>query len=79
MGGLSLSNLYVALSRSSGQSTIRILCDFDENIFKTPQNPKLLVENDRLRLLNEKMLKEWTDAGGESRMSRITGGEGSAS
>ena len=29
-GGLSLFNLYVALSCSSGQSTIQILCDFDK-------------------------------------------------
>ena len=61
VGGLSLFKLYVALSRSSGQSTIRILRDFDENIFKTPQNSDLVVENKRLKLLNERTLKEWTD------------------
>ena len=60
---------------SSGQSTIRILRDFDENIFKTPQNPDLLVENERLKLLNEKALKEWTDAG----RNRDTSEEGSTS
>ena len=31
--GTSLFNLYVALSRSSGKSTIRMLRDFDERIF----------------------------------------------
>ena len=30
---LSLFNVYVALSRSSGQSTIRLLKDFEEDVF----------------------------------------------
>jgi len=32
-GGLSLFNLYVALSRSSGRDVIRLLRDFDDQIF----------------------------------------------
>ena len=32
-GGLSLFNLYVALSRSSGRETIRLLRDFDDELF----------------------------------------------
>ncbi|KAI6008656.1 hypothetical protein BKA83DRAFT_4431971 [Pisolithus microcarpus] len=34
-GGLNLFNLYVALSRSSGHETIRLLRDFDEKLFGT--------------------------------------------
>ncbi|KAI6011526.1 hypothetical protein BKA83DRAFT_4382230 [Pisolithus microcarpus] len=34
MGGLNLFNLYVALSRSSGHETIRLLRDFDEKLRK---------------------------------------------
>ena len=34
-GNLSLFNLYVALSRSSGRDTIRLLRDFDDEIFLT--------------------------------------------
>jgi hypothetical protein len=33
-GGLSLFNLYVALSCSAGRSTIRLLRDFDEKVFE---------------------------------------------
>ena len=40
-----LFNLYVALSRRSGKSTTSTFRDFDNNIFQTPQCPKLLVEN----------------------------------
>ncbi|KAG1754640.1 hypothetical protein EDB19DRAFT_1626651, partial [Suillus lakei] len=33
-GGLDVFNLYVALSRSSGRSTIRLLHDFDDELLK---------------------------------------------
>jgi hypothetical protein len=33
-GSLSLFTLYIALSRSSGQDTIRLLQDFDEQTFQ---------------------------------------------
>jgi len=62
-GGLSLFNLYVALSRSSGRSTIRLLRDFDQKVFQAAHCPELLAENDRLDNLNDQTLKEWKNAG----------------
>jgi len=61
-GGLSLFNLYVALSRSSGCQTIRLLRDFVMKVFQGAHCPELLAENDRLEYLNEKTLKEWKEA-----------------
>jgi hypothetical protein len=57
-GTLSLFNLYVALSRSSGRSTIRLLRDFDDNLFKKPHDMALMVEDDRLDKL-DKLTKVW--------------------
>jgi hypothetical protein len=53
-GGLSLFNLYVALSRSSGRETICLLRDFDDELFMKSHDPMLLAEDDRLKALNEK-------------------------
>ena len=36
-GGLMLFNLYVALSRSSGRSTLRLLRDFDDKLYRNRQ------------------------------------------
>ena len=47
-GGLSLFNLYIALSQSSGQSSIRLLHDFNIKVFQAGHCAELLVENDRL-------------------------------
>jgi ATP-dependent exoDNAse (exonuclease V) alpha subunit len=52
-GSLDLFNLYVALSRSSGRGTIRLLRDFNEEIFKQRHSAELLQEDDRLEWLNE--------------------------
>ncbi|KAJ7791199.1 hypothetical protein B0H14DRAFT_2367909 [Mycena olivaceomarginata] len=38
-GKLSLFNLYVALSRSSGQETICLLRDFDDQLFMQAHDP----------------------------------------
>ena len=46
--GLSLFNLYVALSRSSGRNTIRLLRDFDDETFLQAHVPELLEEDERL-------------------------------
>ena len=59
-GGLSLFNLYVALSRSSGRSTIRLLRDFNDEIFKAAHDPELLAEDDRLDYLDEVTKKWWS-------------------
>jgi len=50
-GGLSLFNLYVALSRSSGRES-SLLRDFDD---------VLLAKDDRLDALNEQTLRWWKE------------------
>lgn len=47
-GGLSLFNLYVALSRSSGRATIRLLRDFDDELVLQAHPAPVLDEDDRL-------------------------------
>ena len=49
-GSLSLFNLYVALSRSSGRSSIRLLRDFDDKLFMASHNPALVDEDERLNI-----------------------------
>ncbi|KAI0245741.1 hypothetical protein BJV78DRAFT_1084553, partial [Lactifluus subvellereus] len=53
-GSLSLFNVYVyvALSRSSGRSTIRLLRDFDNELFAHSFDPDLLQEDERLEALD---------------------------
>jgi ATP-dependent exoDNAse (exonuclease V) alpha subunit len=46
-GGLDLFNLYVALSRSSGRESIRLLQDFDNKLFQKSHDSVLLAEDDR--------------------------------
>ncbi|KAJ6622669.1 hypothetical protein B0H10DRAFT_2340322 [Mycena sp. CBHHK59/15] len=58
-GGLSLFNLYVALSRSSGRETIRLLRDFDDTMFQKGHKAELLAEDERLEALNKKTLEWW--------------------
>ena len=57
-GTLSLFNLYVALSRSLGQDTIRLLRDFDERHFLSCHDTHLMDEDDRLEKLDQ-ITKEW--------------------
>ncbi|KAJ7482441.1 hypothetical protein FB451DRAFT_1029725 [Mycena latifolia] len=58
-GGLSLFNLYVVLSRSSGRETIRLLRDFDDTMFQKGHEAELLAEDERLEALNKKTLEWW--------------------
>jgi len=58
-GGLNLFNLYVALSRSSGRSTIRLLRNFDDKLFQASHGPELIVEDDRLETLNAETKEQW--------------------
>ncbi|KAJ4501177.1 hypothetical protein C8R41DRAFT_749738 [Lentinula lateritia] len=51
-GKLNLFNLYVALSRSSGRDTIRLLRDFDQQTLMAGHEPELMEEDDRLEKLN---------------------------
>ena len=51
-GSLSLFNLYVALSRSSGRETIRLLRDFDDQLFQKEHDQALIREDARLETLD---------------------------
>jgi ATP-dependent exoDNAse (exonuclease V) alpha subunit len=53
-GTLSLFNLYVTLSRSSGRASIRLLCGFDDKLFMASHDPALVDEDERLENLNIK-------------------------
>ncbi|KAI0049248.1 hypothetical protein FA95DRAFT_1489493 [Auriscalpium vulgare] len=56
---LSLFNIYVALSRSSGRDTIRLLRDFNEQLFFQAQDQYLTLEDERLRQLNGETKQWW--------------------
>ena len=58
-GSLSLFNVYVALSRSSGRDTIRLLRDFDDKIFRNLHDTYLMEEDSRLERLDRKTAGEW--------------------
>ncbi|THH11175.1 hypothetical protein EW146_g8134 [Bondarzewia mesenterica] len=58
-GKLSLFNLYVALSRSSGRDTIRLLWDFDDKLFLTSHSDALMAEDERLLQLDETTKTAW--------------------
>ena len=60
-GTISLFNLYVALSRSSGRSTIRLLRDFDERILRQKHDTLLLAEDDRIIRLDRTTRNAWTE------------------
>jgi hypothetical protein len=53
-GSLTPFNVYVALSRSAGHSTIRLLRDFDDLIFLKAFNIDLTQEDEHLQGLVEK-------------------------
>ena len=57
-GALDLFNLYVALSHSSGRESIRLLRDFDDELFKKSHDPALLAEDDRLDKM-DRITKAW--------------------
>ncbi|KIK21826.1 hypothetical protein PISMIDRAFT_103327 [Pisolithus microcarpus 441] len=60
-GGLNLFNLYVALSRSPGRSQLRLLRDFDNNIFLKSHCNELLMEDDRLVIENDRTRCWWNE------------------
>ncbi|KIK21007.1 hypothetical protein PISMIDRAFT_104735, partial [Pisolithus microcarpus 441] len=55
-----LFNLYIALSRSSGRSSIHLLQEFDDDVFWKSHCNKLLLEDDRLEEENNKTLNWWS-------------------
>ena len=58
--GLSLFNLYVSLSCSSRHKTIRLLWDFDDEMFLQAHEPELIDEDERLKEM-DKITGEWWD------------------
>jgi hypothetical protein len=54
-GTLSVFNLYVALSRSAGRHSIRLLRDFDSKLFKLKHDQKLLDVDARLESLDAEL------------------------
>ena len=51
-GSLNAFNAYVALSRSRGRDSIRLLRDFDDKLFMTHPSSELAAEDDRLEWLD---------------------------
>jgi hypothetical protein len=58
-GGLSLFNIYVALSRSSGRSTIRLLRNFNDKVFQRAFDTDLTLEDERLEQLDRLTHSLW--------------------
>ena len=58
-GTLTLANVYVALSRSSGRDTIRLLRPFDVDVLLQPLDENLQVEDTRLSQLNRQTKLWW--------------------
>ena len=67
-GGLSLFNLYVALSRSSGRDSIRLLRDFDDKLFEKPHDWALIQEDERLEVL-DRQTRIWYEQVVQAQMS----------
>ena len=65
-GKLSLFNLYVALSRSSGRESIRLLREFDDEIFLESHEPELVLEDERLDELDNTTKFWWQKMNSES-------------
>lgn len=58
-GSLSAFGVYVALSRSRGRSTIRLLRDFDDVLFQNHPSEDLRLDMIRLEKLNKETMKAW--------------------
>lgn len=58
-GSLSAFGIYVALSRSRGRNTIRLLRDFDETLFQNHPSEDLRMDMMRLERLDAETKKEW--------------------
>lgn len=70
---LTLFNLYVALSRSSGRETIRLLRDFKDGMFQQTHETELLEEDDWLEELDRMTTKWWRDMGRNMREQDLYG------
>ncbi|KIO23538.1 hypothetical protein M407DRAFT_9370 [Tulasnella calospora MUT 4182] len=58
-GSINGFNAYVALSRSSGRDTIRLLRDFDDVLFTKAPCDKLTDEDTRLEALDKETHRKW--------------------
>jgi len=58
-GKLTPFNVYIALSRSSGWETIRLLRDFEESLFTTTPCVVLEEEDKRLEMLDRETYDAW--------------------
>jgi len=58
-GSISPFSIYVALSRSRGRDTIRLLRDFDPNLFQNHPSEDLRQDMRRLEKLNEETMNDW--------------------
>jgi ATP-dependent exoDNAse (exonuclease V) alpha subunit len=58
-GRLTPFNIYVALSRGTGQETIRLLRDFDVSLLQQHPSEFLRLEDERLQKMNDATKKIW--------------------
>jgi hypothetical protein len=56
---MTVQQTYVALSRSRGRNTIRLLRDFDEDLFQHPPSEALRLDMERLEALNRVTKERW--------------------
>ena len=62
-GSLTPFNIYVALSRGTGRSNIRLLRDFDARLLQQHPSEYLRLEDERLKVLDEKTKALWEKRG----------------
>ena len=62
-GSLTPFNIYVALSRGMGRDNIRLLRDFDEKLLQQHPSEYLRLEDERLKMLDEKTKTLWDKRG----------------
>ncbi|KAL1743267.1 hypothetical protein HDZ31DRAFT_41346 [Schizophyllum fasciatum] len=59
-GQLSLFNVYVALSRSTGRNSIRLIRGYDRDVFLRAHEPELIEEDERLDHLDSETNERWS-------------------
>lgn len=69
-GGLTPFNAYVALSRSSGRDTIRLLRGFNDDLFKKVPCHKLAADEERL-IKDAEATKKWHIARQAQKLERL--------
>ncbi|KIM66471.1 hypothetical protein SCLCIDRAFT_110575 [Scleroderma citrinum Foug A] len=60
-GKLTPFNAYVALSRSRGRHSIRLLRDFDERLFTHHPSEHLCMEDEQINKLGHRMKRKWEE------------------